>query len=267
MVQTTKSWPSGNRILWSGISRDDVLLCEALGEDDGKIPQAGRKLLSSAHQTSWDYHIYTIVSNSKRYKRLVYTCKFSLYEKLPLKINARAKLRGLKSHTFLNGRAVRIVEYQAVKNKYLIRPTIPLEKKISNNGRLLVGAANIEAEQKVRVWTVACLFDGSIMDQESAALFVEKIMVLAETFRETPQWQEGEALVAQNIFGPILEVQMEQFQYSATLETLDQAMEFSTKVSIENLEIEEDQAQYQHREGGSVYSNSNSNSTTTAEKL
>ena len=127
-----------------------------------------------------------------------------------------------------------------------------------------MGAANIEAEQKVRIWTVACLFDGSIMDQESAALFVEKIMVLAETFRETPEWQEGEALVAQNIFGPILEVQMEQFQYSATLETLDQAMEFSTKVSIENLEIEEDQAQYQHREGGSVYSNSNS--TTTAEK-
>lgn len=244
MVSTTNSWPSGNRILWSGISRDGVLLCEANGEDDAKIPQAGHKLITSSPKTTWDYHTYTIVSQSKKYKRLVQTCKFNMYELIPLKVNARAKLRGLKQHTFLNGRAVRIVEYQAKKDKYLIRPTIPLEQKISNNGRLLVNAANIEAEQKIRIWTFACLFDGSIMDKQSAALFVEKIMVLAETFRETPEWQEGETMVAQPIFGPILEVQMEQFQYTATLETLDQTMEFSKNVSEENVRIEEDQAQH-----------------------
>ena len=167
-----------------------------------------------------------------------------MYELIPLKVNARAKLRNLKSYDFLNGRAVRIVEYQAKKNKYLIRPTIPLEQKISNNGRLLVAADNIEAEQKVRVWTFACLFDGSIMDKQSAALFVEKVMVLAETFRETQEWREGEDMVAQSIFGPILQVQMEQFQYSATLETLDQSMEFSAKISETNIKIEEDQAQH-----------------------
>ena len=220
------------------------MLCEAEGEPDPKIPQAGKKLISSSPTTTWDYHTYTIVSQSQKYKRLVQTCKFNMYELIPLKVNARAKLRGLKKDTFLNGRAVRIVEYQAKKNKYLIRPTIPLEQKISNNGRLLVSADNIQAEQKVRVWTFACLFDGSIMDKQSAALFVEKIMVLAETFRETPEWREGEQMVAQSIFGPILQVQMEQFQYTATLETLDQSMEFSAKVSETNVQIEEDQAQH-----------------------
>eukprot|EP00977_Amphora_coffeiformis_P021557 scaffold9477_cov197-Amphora_coffeaeformis.AAC.7 len=244
MVSTSKSWPSGNRILWSGIARDGVILCEAQGEPDPKIPQAGRKLITGSPKATWDYHTYTIVSQSQKYKRLVQTCKFSLYELVPLKVNARAKLRGLKSHTFLNGRAVRIVEYQAEKNKYLIRPTIPLEQKISNNGRLLVHADNIEAEQKVRVWTFACLFDGSIMDKESAALFVEKIMVLAETFRETEEWRDGEDLSAQSVFGPILEVQMEQFQYTATLETLDQSMEFSAKITEKNIVIEQDQAQH-----------------------
>ena len=107
-----------------------------------------------------------------------------------------------------------------------------------------MAADNIEAEQKVRVWTFACLFDGSIMDKQSAALFVEKVMVLAETFRETQEWREGEEMVAQSIFGPILQVQMEQFQYSATLETLDQSMEFSAKISETNIKIEEDQAQH-----------------------
>ena len=244
MVSTSKSWPSGNRILWSGIARDGVLLCEASGEPDAKIPQAGRKLISSSPKSTWDYHTYTIVSQSQKYKRLVQTCKFCLYELIPLKVNARAKLRGLQQYSFLNGRAVRIVEYQAKKNKYLIRPTIPLEQKISNNGRLLVHADNIEAEQKIRVWTFGCLFDGSIMDKQSAALFVEKIMVLAETFRETDEWRNGDAMVAQPVFGPILEVQMEQFQYTATLETLDQSMEFSTKISEVNATIEEDQAQH-----------------------
>lgn len=219
-------------------------MCEAQGEPDAKIPQAGRKLITSSPKTTWDYHTYTIVSQSQKYKRLVQTCKFSMYELLPLKVNARAKLRGLKSHTFLNGRAVRVVEYQANKDKYLIRPTIPLEQKISNNGRLLVHADNIEAEQKVRVWSFACLFDGSIMDKESAALFVEKIMILAETFRETSEWREGEEMSAQSVFGPILEVQMEQFQYTATLETLDQSMEFSSKIAETNIRIEEDQAQH-----------------------
>jgi hypothetical protein len=244
MVTTSKSWPSGNRILWSGISRDGVLLCEAAGEPDPKIPQAGRKLMSGKATPTWDYHTYTIVSQSQKYKRLVQTCKFCLYELVPLKVNARAKLRNIQMYPFLNGRTVRIVEYQAKKNKYLIRPTIPLEQKISNNGRLLVHANNIDAEQKIRVWTFACLFDGSIMEKSSAALFCEKIMVLAETFRETPEWLEGADLAAQSVFGPILEVQMEQFQFTATLETLDQSMEVSTKIAETNKAIEEDQAQY-----------------------
>lgn len=242
MVATSKSWPSGNRILWSGIARDGILLCEAQGEKDPKIPQAGRKLLSGEPKTDWDYHTYTIVSQSQKYKRLVQTCKFSLYELVPLKVNSRAKLRNIQMYPFLNGRTVRIVDYQPKKNKYLIRPTIPLEQKISNNGRLLVHASNIEAEQKIRVWTFACLYDGSIMEKASAALFVEKILVLAETFRETPEWREGATMAAQSVFGPILEVQMEQFQYTATLETLDQSMEVSAKIADTNREIEEDQA-------------------------
>mmetsp|Transcript_11097 Transcript_11097/g.21111 ORF Transcript_11097/g.21111 Transcript_11097/m.21111 type:complete len:86 (-) Transcript_11097:152-409(-) len=82
------------------------------------------------------------------------------------------------------------------------------------------------------------------MDKESAALFVEKIMVLAETFRETEEWRDGEDLSAQSVFGPILEVQMEQFQYTATLETLDQSMEFSAKITEKNIVIEQDQAQH-----------------------
>ena len=54
--------------------------------------------------------------------------------------------------------------------------------------------------------------------------------------------QLGSSLVAQEIFGSILEMQMSQFQLTATLETLDQSMEVSSKITEENIKIEEDQA-------------------------
>lgn len=190
-------------------------------------------------KTGWDYYTYAVQSQ----KRLVQAAKFHVYEKVPIPQGRRATLRGLEQNTNLNGRTVRILDYYAETDKYLIRPTVPLneEEKLSTTGQLIVKAENLVADSSkdsnVLVWTFACLYDGNAVTQSQACAFVEKIMIISEDFRQQPTWKIGDRLACQKTFGPILQAQIEQFVSMGKDAFHDASLNYSSEIVAKNIEL------------------------------
>lgn len=232
--------PGGSKpqnIHWVGILRDDTMLAEYCNEPENtKILQMSRRFLKKKEpKVDWEFKTYAVQSQ----RRMVHAVKFFIYEKVPLQAGARAKLTGLKSQTFLNGESVRIIEYQRSTDKYLIRPSIPLPEaqKLATTGMLVVSAKNlVAAEQQIRVWTVAVLYDGKKLNQNVACQFVEKILVISENFRNSDEWLLGEEMSAQSVFAPILQSQMSQFDISEC-RSIDESLDYSKELIEKNMDI------------------------------
>jgi len=224
-------------IHWVGILRDDTMLAEYCNEPENtKILQMSRRFLKKKEpKVDWEFKTYAVQSQ----RRMVHAVKFFIYEKVPLQAGARAKLTGLKSQTFLNGESVRIIEYQRNTDKYLIRPSIPLPEaqKLATTGMLVVSAKNlVAAEQQIRVWTIAVLYDGKKLNQNVACQFVEKILVISENFRGSDEWLAGEEMSAQATFAPILQSQMAQFDISEC-RSIDESLDYSKELIEVNMDI------------------------------
>lgn len=224
-------------IHWVGILRDDTMLAEYCNEPENtKILQMSRRFLKKKEpKVDWEFKTYAVQSQ----RRMVHAVKFFIYEKVPLQAGARAKLSGLKSQNFLNGESVRIIEYQRTTDKYLIRPSIPLPEaqKLATTGMLVVSAKNlVAAEQQVRVWTVAVLYDGKKLNQNVACQFVEKVLVITENFRTTDEWIVGGEMSAQSMFAPILQSQMAQFDIS-DCRSIDESLDYSKEMIQQNMDI------------------------------
>lgn len=221
---------------WIGILRDDTMLVEYCNEPNNpKLLQMSRRFLKKKHQKpDWEFKTYAVQSQ----RRMVHALKFKIYDKIPLSAGARAKLTALKSHKFLNGESVRIIEYQNSTNKYLIRPSIPLPEaqKLATTGMLVVHADNIVADsQEVRVWEFAMLYDGKRVSQNAACQFMEKILIISEQFRGTDEWVLGSEMSQQNVFAPILASQMEAFVEVKA--SIDESLEYTKALIEKNQEI------------------------------
>lgn len=226
-----------SNIHWVGVLRDDTMLAEYCNEPDNpKILQMSRRFLKSkTPKVDWEFKTYAVQSQ----RRMVHAVKFYIYDKVPLAPGARAKLVNLKAQAFLNGESVRIIEYQASTNKYLIRPSIPLPEaqKLATTGMLVVHAKNLVAtEQDVRVWTFAVLYDGKRLTQNVACQFMEKILTISENFRSTDEWLLGSEMSCQGIFAPILASQMDQFMIPAAA-SIDESLEYTKELIEQNIEI------------------------------
>jgi hypothetical protein len=194
-----------------------------------------RFLKKKEPKVDWEFKTYAVQSQ----RRMVHAIKFYIYEKVPLAPGARAKLHGLKAQTFLNGESVRIIEYQLSTDKYLIRPSIPLPEaqKLATTGMLVVSANNlVAAEQEVRVWTYAVLYDGKKMTQNIACQFMEKILMISDNFRKTEEWLQGSEMSCQGVFGPILCSQMEQFMIPEAV-SIDESLEYTKALIEKNMDI------------------------------
>ena len=221
---------------WIGILRDGTMLVEYCNEPNNpKLLQMSRRFLKKkTNKPDWEFKTYAVQSQ----RRMVHAVKFKIYDKIPLSAGARAKLVGLKSHKFLNGESVRIIEYQSSTNKYLIRPSIPLPEaqKLATTGMLVVHADNIVAEsQDVRVWELAMLYDGKKVSQNGACQFMEKILIISEQFRVGESWQLGGEMSQQTTFAPILASQMEQFIEQKI--SIDESLEYTKNLITMNSDI------------------------------
>jgi hypothetical protein len=228
------------KIHWVGVLRDDTLLSEYCNEPDNpKILQMSRRFLKKNKESTkvdWEFKTYAVQSQ----RRMVHAIKFRIYDKIPLGVGARAKLVNLASHSFLNGECVRILEYQRQTNKYLIRPSIPLPdiQKIATTGMLVVHAKNVvAAEQEVRVWTFAALYDGKKLTQNTACQFMERLLVISENFRGSDEWWMGGEMSCQSQFGPILTQQVEQFCEMPEHASIDDSLDYSKHIIDENMDI------------------------------
>jgi len=224
-------------IHWVGVLRDNTMLAEYCNEPENtKIMQMSRRLLKKKEpKVDWEFKTYAVQSQ----RRMVHAVKFFIYEKVPLQAGARAKLTGLNQQSFLNGESVRIIEYQRSTDKYLIRPSIPLPEaqKLATTGMLVVAAKNlVAAEQQIRVWTIAVLYDGKKLNQNVACQFVEKILVISENFRNTDEWLLGAEMSAQSVFAPILQSQMAQFDISEC-RSIDESLDYSKELIEKNMDI------------------------------
>jgi hypothetical protein len=228
---------SYSNIHWVGVLRDDTMLAEYCNEPDNpKILQMSRRFLKNkAPKVDWEFKTYAVQSQ----RRMVHAVKFYIYDKVPLAAGARAKLVNLKAQTFLNGESVRIIEYQQSTDKYLIRPSIPLPEaqKLATTGMLVVHAKNLLAqEQDIRVWTFAVLYDGKKLSQNIACQFMEKILLISETFRKTDEWLMGGEMSCQSTFAPILCSQMDQFMIPAAA-SIDESLEYTKELIEKNMDI------------------------------
>jgi hypothetical protein len=235
--------PDGNHkyepsnIHWCGVLRDDTMLAEFCNEPDNpKILQMSRRFLKKKEmKVDWEFKTYAVQSQ----RRMVHAIKFQIYDKVPLEPGARAKLQNLVKQNFLNGESVRIIEYNPSTDKYLIRPSIPLPEaqKLATTGMLIVDSKHlIAAEQKVRVWTFAVLYDGKKMSQNTACQFLEKILVITDNFRTTDEWIKGSEMSCQAVFAPILQSQMEQFMIPEAM-SIDESLEYTKELIQKNTEI------------------------------
>jgi hypothetical protein len=259
---------------WVGVLRDDTMLAEYCNEPDNpKILQMSRRFLKSnppnannnnnssksklssasalknntnvpskaasaqpPAKVDWEFKTYAVQSQ----RRMVHAIKFIVWEKVPLAPGARAKLINLQAQSFLNGESVRIIEYQASTEKYLIRPSIPLPEaqKLATTGMLVVHSKNLlgPPEQEVRYWTVAVLYDGKRLTQNMACQFMEKILLISETFRKSEEWVHGSEMSCQSSFAPILASQMAQFQVPAAA-SIDESLEYTKDLIAKNRDI------------------------------
>ena len=278
-----------SHIHWVGILRDDVMLCEYCNEPTNhKVLQMSRRFLKKnsagagndasaptplPHKVDWEFKTYAIQSQ----RRMVHAIQFHLYELIPMIPGARAKLQHLQAQTFLNGETVRIIEYNATTQKYLIRPSIPLPdaQKLATTGMLVVHAKHLiplnPPPHCITTYTIAALYDGKQLPQNLACQFVEKILILSENFRTpTPNVSstnnnsssgggaEGggtngnnNATTAaatgemswQGSFGPILKSQMELFHLDIenamqnNTMSIENSLEYSKQVIERNMDI------------------------------
>lgn len=234
---STGSTRQHSNIHWVGVLRDDTMLAEYCNEPDNpKILQMSRRFLKNkGPKVDWEFKTYAVQSQ----RRMVHAVRFHIYDKVPLAPGARAKLVNLQAQSFLNGESVRIIEYQRTTDKYLIRPSIPLPEaqKLATTGMLVVHSKNLlAAEQEIRVWTFAVLYDGKKITQNIACQFMEKILVISETFRATDEWLLGGEMACQPTFAPILCSQMDQFMIPAAA-SIDESLEYSKELIEKNMDI------------------------------
>jgi hypothetical protein len=261
-------------IHWVGVLRDDIMVAEYMSEDNNKILQMSRRFLKKptpspaknkdasnspskgggnsnaaivggmgnvnpddVPKIDWEFKTYAVQSQ----RRMVHAIKFFVYEKLPLKPGARAKLHGLQSQAFLNNESVRIIEYNESTGKYLIRPSIPLPEaqKLATTGMLIVDGKNLIApEQDKLIWTFAALYDGKKVTQNLAQQFIEKIILIVEGLKTMDDtWHKGTEMSCQELFGPILQAQMEAFVTTPEENALDSSLEHCKSVIQQNMKI------------------------------
>lgn len=68
-----------------------------------------------------------------------------------------------------------------------------------------------EDATEFRVWVVAAVFDPKVIDLRTAKAFIEKIVVITETFRENDDtWRYGPEHCIQDAFSPVLQQKMDQ---------------------------------------------------------
>jgi hypothetical protein len=116
-----------------------------------------------------------------------------------------------------------------------------------------------EQKKGLTIWTFACVYDPALVDEHQAKAFLEKIVTMTETFRqsstvddvvndyslgtrlehteEEDPWRYGSTYAVQRSFSPVLAQQMEQVSYLGKLALCHEQLDAAKSVMARNIEL------------------------------
>lgn len=187
-------------ILWSGITRNNVILVNAGEETDGSVTQTAQELLNKPSTPGFEFHTQSNNSHAGtgtigRVRQL--TTSFSRYKAAKGDITER--LKGVKFHVY--------------------------EQDCDTEGGMIL-------------WVFAMVYRSSALTKRQAQGWLEKVVVLTENFREHDRtWRYGGNLAAQPRFEPILRQRMQDVTHYGKIALLEEQIESTKLVMERNIEL------------------------------
>ena len=86
------------------------------------------------------------------------------------------------------------------------------------------------------VWAVCCVYDSNFSELLARG-FLEKLLFLTEPLRDTPQWQSGGTLAAQDSFAPTLMQRMEQANSMGKTAMVSQKVDEVKAIMHDNIDL------------------------------
>ncbi|KAL1526912.1 hypothetical protein AB1Y20_015603 [Prymnesium parvum] len=98
-------------------------------------------------------------------------------------------------------------------------------------------ACKFHVHEPGKVWAVCCVYAPGNIPEIQAKGFLEKIILLTEPLRETPAWQNGPTLVAQDSFAPTLLQRMQQANSGGKLAMVSKQVGEVKELMNSNIEL------------------------------
>jgi len=92
-------------------------------------------------------------------------------------------------------------------------------------------------DKAVVVWAVCCVYNHTNLPEIQAKGFLEKIVMLSEPLRESPMWQSGPTLAAQDSFAPTLLQRMQQANSDGKLAMVSKQVGEVKEMMHNNIEL------------------------------
>jgi hypothetical protein len=196
-------------ILWSCVSRGDVILAEAAacccgGGTQQEVAQTASELLAKAATPGFEYH-------GKRQQR-------DPRHNRPFRRRRRAQLKGIKFHLYE-----------------------PEEEGDDDDDE---NKESWEKQGPLRMWVFAAVYDPALADRVQVKSFLEKMVVLTEPLRG--EWATLPSLGAQAEFAPILLQRMQELQWAGRTAMLEERLDTSKLVMQRNIEMLLDRGERLH---------------------
>ena len=195
-------------ILWSCVSRNDVILAEATPSantsrpyddvHDGLVQEVAINLMKKKPTPGWEF--YTLSSG---------------------RFGSGRKLKGIKFHV-----------YDHHSNN---EEDIDLTKvDASNETNNLDWATDI---QRI-IWIFGVVYDPNIIDQIQVQSFIEKIVLITEHFRDNEyDWNYGPKHSLQQTFSPTLQQRMDEISYLGKMAMLNTKITELETIMSRNIEL------------------------------
>jgi Synaptobrevin len=188
-------------ILWSAISRGDLVLAQATVEDyhwEESLEECANLLLRKKATPGWEFVTY----NKPRIRA-------------PMDHPQYPKLKGMKFH---------IYEHRSQEDEEA-EDTSPFARNRPNAGLI--------------IWSISAVYDPCAVDTIQVQSFIQKMVTITQMFRDSDDtWKYGTApLAAQKQFAPILYQRMSEVSYLGKLCMVQDQVESLKEIMARNIEL------------------------------
>jgi len=222
----------GTPILWSGIYLNRTIIAQHTETQTVPMNDYIRKLQERKATQTWDFVDY---GNG------LYGCRFPLLVRTIYEPGTRVKIQGLQSeaHQHFNGQSFRVVEYRPQHDKYACKSCIPMAAdEVLKDSLLMVQSHNLFAggDQEYQILYYACVYRPYMIEPKYVCRFLEKCIVLSDSFRH--EWTTQEITEPDDVFGSMIAAQVSQLKQQGKEDALpDTRFEIAKAITVTNKAI------------------------------